>query len=96
MAALSNIAVTILTVLADDDQAVISTVRHETSVEWSAWVKTRGDARSKAGRFAVRIHTFRKLCRTGLIAKVRESQAFGIIYAEYELTDAGRAALEDI
>lgn len=96
MAALSAIALTVLRALADDDQAVVTTVRNRTTAEWSAWVKTRGDAPSKAGRFHVLITTLRMLRRTGRIAKTREWETLGLIYAEYELTDAGRAALEDV
>ena len=94
MAALSSAAIRVLTALAEDDQAVVITVRREYATEWSARMKTRGDAYSTAARFALRITTFHSLRHTGLIAKAREWEVFGLIYAEYELTDAGRAALE--
>jgi hypothetical protein len=94
MATLSSAAFRALTALADDDQAVITTVRRTTSVEWSARVKTRGDAYSTAARFALRTATFHCLHRSGLIAKACEWETFGLIYAEYVLTDAGQAALE--
>jgi len=94
MAALSNAAFRVLTALGDDGQSVITTVRREHAVEWSARMKTRGDAYSTAARFALRITTFHCLHRSGLIAKACEWETFGLIYTEYELTDAGRAVLE--
>jgi hypothetical protein len=80
----------------DDDRAVVTTVRRANTAEWSAWVKTRGDACKTAGRFHVRIATFHSLRRAGLIAKVREWEAYGLTYTEYELTEVGRAALESV
>ena len=88
MAALSNTTRKVLEALADDDQTIIITVRRSTTAEWSARVQ------GPSARFAVRITTFRMLRRTGLIAKAREWEVFGLIYAAYELTDAARAALE--
>jgi hypothetical protein len=94
MAALSNAAVRVLTALADDDQAVVTTVRHARDSTAAAWVSTRGNAYDKTRRSHVPIATFHRIHNTGLLAKTREWQAFGVTYAEYELTDAGRAALE--
>jgi hypothetical protein len=94
MAALSNAALKVLTTLAEDDQAVVLTVRHARDSKAAAWVSTRGDAYDKTRRSHVPIATFHRIHRTGLLAKVRDWQAFGVTYAEYELTDAGRAALE--
>ena len=94
MATLSNAAVRVLTALADDDQAVVITIRHDRGVKVSVWVKTRGDAADTAGRFYVLRATFHMLHRAGLLVKARDWQALGQTYTEYELTDAGRAALE--
>lgn len=94
MATLSNPAIKVLTALAEDDQAVVLSVRRSGTIKVSTWVSTRGDVYDKTRRFHVRHATFHLLYRTGLLMKARDWQAFGVTYAEYELTDAGRAALE--
>lgn len=92
MSELSSAAIRVLTALAEDDQVVVTTVRRDKIVQESAWVNKRGDTHGKDGRFHIPHTTFHMLCHTGMLAKTRDWQAFGMIYAEYELTDAGRAA----
>jgi hypothetical protein len=94
MAVLSNTALRVLTALAEDDQAVVLTVRHVRDSKAAVWVSTRGDASDKTRRSHVPIATFHRMHSTGLLAKARDWQAFGVTYTEYELTDTGRAALE--